>query len=143
MWSFAFFYYRFTDLASQKPHNIIGSLISQFARYDPTILSHVQKLYDLDGSSHQKPAELSKLEEILCVHLKQSLRTYILIDAPNECEDVSFLHELLVEKMRRFRNLYILIASTQSPPKRRSEDYQVAPSRIACTHEQRRPENTD
>lgn len=117
MWSFAFFYCRFTDPASQKPHHILGSLIFQFARYDPTILSHVRQLYDLDKpSSHHQPAELSRLEEILCIHLKQSSRAYILIDAPNECEDISFLQELLVGMMRRHTNLYILIASTQSPP---------------------------
>lgn len=116
MWSLAFFYCRFTDIASQKPHNILGSLLAQFARHDATILGHVRELYDRDETSHRQPPALSKLEEILRIHLRQTSRAYILIDAPNECEDISLLHELFFDKMRKFSNLYILMASTQSSP---------------------------
>lgn len=116
MWSLGFFYGRFSDPASQNPHHILCSLISQFARYNPSILSHVRQLYDLDKpSSRHQPAELSKLEGILCIHLKHTFRAYILIDAPNECQDMSFLHGLLVDTMEKCPNLRILVASTDLP----------------------------
>jgi hypothetical protein len=132
MWSLGFFYCRFSDPASQKPHHILGSLISQFARYDPSILSHVRQLYDLDKpSSHHQPAELSRLEEILCIHLRHSSRAYILIDAPNECQDMSFIHGLLVDTMKECPNLRVLVASTGSPP---DEVQQTSKSREVRLH---------
>lgn len=102
----------------------MGSLIAQFARYNPSILAHVRQLYDSDkSSSNRQPPELSRLEEILDIHLRHSPKAYILIDALNECEDTSFLHGLLLEKMRTFSNLCILVASTESPPENAQETF--------------------
>ncbi|PGH04121.1 hypothetical protein AJ80_08583 [Polytolypa hystricis UAMH7299] len=79
----AFIYYEFQQ-QEQKPASVLPSLLYQFLRKCPTIPNCVQRLYD--HHKDERMAPLSELTDILHTVISGFAKTFIVIDALDECK---------------------------------------------------------
>ena len=95
---FAYFYFDFRDPEKQNCHSLVASLIDQLAFSCSEVVSQLEKLYSQHRSGREEPSfpELVNiLQMMFTLHPK---RTYIIIDALDECNrhsEWSTLIELL------------------------------------------------
>lgn len=83
----AYFYCDYRNAESQKPINIIGSLISQLSLQDPVALKEVMACYSTRHAEGRPPTRLEDAE--LCTVLRSVLQKLplatIIIDGLDEC----------------------------------------------------------
>ena len=83
----AYFYVRHDDTDSHKPRNVIGSLIAQLARQNPSALADVIQLHAQhnDNKSLATAPEENELNEQLIELTRHFTNTYIVMDGLDEC----------------------------------------------------------
>ena len=82
----AYFYIRHDDSESHKPWNVLGSLISQLARQNPTALTNVMEIYTqaLANGSLATSLDDDDLNELLYQVVQNFECIYIMIDGLDE-----------------------------------------------------------
>ena len=83
----AYYYIRHNDRDSQKPSNLLGSLISQLARQNAVVLSEVANSFahfHEAGSFTGSPEDDELVEHLLSIS-KHFADTFIMIDGLDEC----------------------------------------------------------
>ena len=96
---FAYFYCDFKDSIYQNPINMVGSLIGQLAMQEIELPETVEAFYDKYSRRREKPC-LHELFDLLRDLLNESSgnrRTYIVLDALDECNGRNELLEFLRE----------------------------------------------
>lgn len=83
----AYFYIRHDDRDSHEPSNVLGSLMAQLARQNPSALSEIMELY---AEKRKQGLMISALEDDdLCQKLidltQHFTETYIMLDGLDEC----------------------------------------------------------
>lgn len=83
----AYFYVRHDDTDSHKPRNVIGSLVAQLARQNPSALADVVQLHAQhnDHRSLATAPDENELNEQLIESTRHFINTYIVIDGLDEC----------------------------------------------------------
>jgi hypothetical protein len=81
---YIFYYFDFSDSKKQEVAGFLRSVLTQLASRDLKTLKEVEKLYDQNDSGKQQPNKMSLLRILLSV-LRSPLRTYLIIDALDEC----------------------------------------------------------
>lgn len=104
----AYFYCTFNDAASQEPLNILGSIIAQLARKQPSLL------YDLE-SIEAKFANLTlgDLEGLLKSYLAFFNQVYIFIDAVNESGSSKDIIGSISKISKHSENLFVFLSSIE------------------------------
>ena len=81
---YIFYYFDFRDSKKQEVAGLLRSVLVQLASRDLKTLKEVEKLYNQNDCGKQQPDKRSLLSILLSV-LRSSLRTYLIIDALDEC----------------------------------------------------------
>ncbi|CAD0017299.1 unnamed protein product, partial [Aureobasidium pullulans] len=117
-WISAYWYCSFTEVASQRPSNILGSFMCQFAQHNPAFLSDARSVYESSRySSHRTPMSLEQMEDSICKYLPKYNRVFLLIDAVNESQEKDALLKALFRLMQRCKNLRILTSTIGDAPR--------------------------
>jgi ankyrin repeat protein len=82
----AYFYFDFNDRRKQDPELMVRSLISQLSQQCIRISSSLDELYSAYGNGQSQPS-LDALLKVLQNLIKDSPRTYVIIDALDECNN--------------------------------------------------------
>jgi hypothetical protein len=105
----AYFYFDFNDKRKQNHENLIRSLITQLSIQNASPPKALEALYAINQNGHQQPSHQG-LVETLKVILRLFPKTYIILDALDECTDREELLEL-IEEMNRWGAVQILATS--------------------------------
>ena len=81
---YIFYYFDFGDSKKQEVAGFLRSVLAQLASRDLKTLKEAEKLYNQNDRGKQQPDKRSILSILLSV-LRSSLRTYLIIDALDEC----------------------------------------------------------
>lgn len=103
----AYFYCDYRNAESQKPTNIIGSLISQLSLQDPAALKEIVSCYSTRHPEGRPPTCLDESE--LCTLLKSVLQKFttatFIIDGLDECgSSIDLDRREFVRTLASFRN---------------------------------------
>lgn len=105
----AYFYFDFNDKERHKHENLIRSLIAQLSMQNAKLPLALEALYAANQNGRRQPSYeglMETLKEILGLHLK----TYVILDALDECTDRKELLEL-IQEMSKWRTVQILATS--------------------------------
>lgn len=91
-----YFYFDFNDGEKQRHENFIRSLLTQLSMQSERTLHALQTLYSRSQDGTQQPS-YGALVSTLRSALQDSLTTFIILDAADECTDRGELLELLLE----------------------------------------------
>jgi len=86
----AYFYFDFRDIDKQKLQNLLPSLLIQLSAQSNSCCDILSQLYSAHDRGVQKPSDLAMtkcLKEMLS--LKAQGQTYIILDALDECPNIS------------------------------------------------------
>lgn len=108
----AYFYCTFNDAASQEPLNILGSIIAQLARKQPSLLHHLESLFEQNEAKFAN-FTLSDLEKILQSCLASFDRVYIFIDAVNESGSAKNIIGSISRLARFSGKVFVLLTSIE------------------------------
>ena len=102
----AFVYCNYQDQSSQTVTNIIGALLKQFLEKDfeqsGAISNDVLNLYRKHKSRYSHPS-LEELTTLLYAQISAYDRTFIVVDALDECPQASGAREMLLDVLRYLR----------------------------------------
>jgi hypothetical protein len=93
---YIFYYFDFNDSRKQEVAGLLRSVLAQLASRDPVTLKEIEKLYIQNDRGKQQPDKKSLLSILLSV-LRSSLRTYLIIDALDECSQRDEMLEVLFD----------------------------------------------
>jgi hypothetical protein len=105
----AYFYFDFNDKERQKHDNLIRFLIAQLYVQNAKPPQALEALYAVNQNGQRQPSYEGLVETLKAV-LGLSLKTYVIIDALDECADREELLEL-VQEMNELRTVQILVTS--------------------------------
>jgi len=105
---FAYFYFDFSDKKKQIVDSFLRSIIIQLFLYHQNIPIDIQSLYN---TCHGDQPTLDALIKILLSLLTTSSRTYILIDALDECCERGEMVDLLKQLILSSSSMNLLITS--------------------------------
>jgi NACHT domain len=105
---FAYFYFDFSDKKKQIVDSFVRSIIIQLFGYHQNIPIDIQSFYN---TSHENQPPLDALIKILLSLLSTSSRTYILIDALDECCERGEMVDLLKHLILSSNSMNLLITS--------------------------------
>ena len=114
----AYFYIRHDDSDSHKPRNVIGSLVAQLARQNPSALADIVQLHAQHNNykSLSTAPEEDELNDQLVEMTRHFTKTYIVIDGLDECGPafdadrkrlIDFIAELHDDHNKRIRLLVL------------------------------------
>ena len=112
----AYFFCSVTDLSSQDPLNLFGSLLVQLCNVDPSLWTDTDSRYreemdeDPDSSSR---LSLSEVEAMLDTTCKKLPKVHIFLDALNETGESASILSTLGRLIRGNENLRIIVSSTE------------------------------
>ena len=108
----AYFYCSFNDATSQDPTQMVGSFISQISSVCPNILEGLEV-----GFARRERPTLEDLEERLTTQTaRSSLKTFLLIDAVNECKKMEPMMDTLLRLAESASDIRVLFTSTEEDP---------------------------
>jgi hypothetical protein len=120
-----YFYFNFSDKEKRTYRNAVASLLTQLCTVKRGLPKAAQDLYSRNDDG-KKQAKIDELEETVYAVLGCSPRTYIILDALDECEDREDLLSFIQRLLRRDpRNACLLALS------RREEDIENVLSGLA------------
>ncbi|KAI9776989.1 MAG: hypothetical protein M1839_009133 [Geoglossum umbratile] len=96
----ALYYFDFSDSKKQEVAGFLRSVLVQLASRDMKTLKEVEKLYNQNDDGKQQPDKKSLLSVMLTV-LRSSCRTYLIIDALDECSQREELLKVLSDIRRQ------------------------------------------
>jgi ankyrin repeat domain-containing protein 50 len=82
--SYAYFYFDFSDAEKQKVTSMLSSIVAQLSI--PNLPAEVDDLYNKCKEGQQQPSQ-DDLVKILIAQCKESQRTYLIVDALDECSE--------------------------------------------------------
>ncbi|KAH0550901.1 hypothetical protein GP486_007735, partial [Trichoglossum hirsutum] len=91
---YVFYYFDFSDSKKREVASFLRSILTQLASRDPKVLKEVETLYNQNDCGKQQPDKKSLLSILLLV-LRGPLRTYLIIDALDECSQQEEVLEVL------------------------------------------------
>ncbi|KAL7907265.1 purine and uridine phosphorylase [Trichoderma velutinum] len=96
----AFFYYKFDRQDAQKPEKTIANLIKQLGQNHEPSLERITGFYEVHKKRNSRPL-IDELVELLKIIIPLFSRTYVIVDALDECDDndesrTKFLDQLFV-----------------------------------------------
>jgi ankyrin repeat domain-containing protein 50 len=91
---YIFYYFDFNDSKKQEVASLLRSVLAQLASRDLRTLKEIEKLYKQNDRGKQQPDKKSLLSILLLV-LRSSSRTYLIIDALDECSQWSEMLKVL------------------------------------------------
>jgi hypothetical protein len=97
---YIFYYFDFSDSKKQEVAGLLRSGLAQLASRDLKTLKEVEKLYSQNDRGKQQPDKKSLLSILLSV-LRSSLRTYLIIDALDECSQREEMLRMLTDIHRQ------------------------------------------
>jgi hypothetical protein len=97
---YIFYYFDFSDSKKQEVAGLLRSLLTQLASRDLKTLKEIEELYDQNGCGKQQPDKKSLLSILLSV-LRSPLRTYLIIDALDECSQRGEMLKMLSDIYRQ------------------------------------------
>jgi hypothetical protein len=120
--SVAYFYFDFRDVDKKHLHNLLPSLLFQFAAHSSPCCDILSRVYSAHKDGTQRPSDkdlMKCLTNILRVSASPQHPMYIILDALDECPDTSGVRsprdhvlELVVDLVDlHLRNLHICVTS--------------------------------
>ncbi|KAF7342989.1 Ankyrin [Mycena venus] len=88
-----FFYCEYDDLNKRQTSKIVASILDQLM-YNPKVLSLVKETW-MDQSPNLQHLGLENLQDLILQLLRQSHRTYIIVDALDECDHPEDVADIL------------------------------------------------
>src|SRR5215469_3722228 len=79
-------YCDYADRGNQTAENILASLVKQLTQRNPSMLAYIQKLYEQCDQGKITP-HLTRLTEVFRNVCTGYGRTYVVIDALDECDE--------------------------------------------------------
>jgi Cdc6-like AAA superfamily ATPase len=93
----AFLFCNYKRQDSQEVDNLLASLLGQLAAWQSTVPESVRELYDKHLKGEKSRLSPDEIREALCSIIKNYSRTFIIIDALDECKTDHIRNELLSE----------------------------------------------
>jgi Cdc6-like AAA superfamily ATPase len=93
----AFLYCVYKRQDNQKVGNLLASLLGQLAVQQSMVPKSIRELYDKHRKGEKPRLSQDEIHEELCSIIKTYSRTFIVIDALDECKTDSIYNELLSE----------------------------------------------
>ena len=110
----AYFYCSFSDLASQDPINILGSLAAQLTPKSPQMLEeYMTKFKEEQKMKLPRTVSLWDIMGPFIRHTACFSRLFVCVDAVNESEKTNEIVTALFQLAEECKNLCILISSTR------------------------------
>jgi hypothetical protein len=97
---YLFYYFDFSDSKKQEVAGFLRSVLAQLASRDLKTLKEIERLYNQNDCGKQQPDNKSLLS-ILLSALRSSLRTYLIIDALDECSQRGEMLSMLSDIYRQ------------------------------------------
>lgn len=114
----AYFFCSFTDLSSQDPLNLFGSLLAQLCSVHSSLWTDIDSPYreemDEDPGSLSK-LSLSEVEGMLDTICKKLPKVHFFLDALNETDESASILSTLWRLTKSNKNLQIMVSSTEDP----------------------------
>ncbi len=108
----AYFYCSFDEVASQDPAHMVGSFISQVSTVCPNMLEGLEV-----GFSRKERPTIKDLEHrLMSQTARSSLKTFLLVDAVNECKKIEPMIETLLRLAESASGIRVLFTSTEEDP---------------------------
>jgi NACHT domain len=107
---YAYYYFDFNDAEKQNVKGLLRSLLTQLALLREDIGDDILKLYSENGLGMQEPGQTGLALTLFSV-LQKLGRTYLLIDALDECSQRESLLQLISEIKNRCSSVSILVTS--------------------------------
>jgi hypothetical protein len=120
--SVAYFYFDFRDVDKKNQRNLLSSLLKQFSSRSRPCLDILTRLYAACDAGKEQPSEralVQCLKDMLVEQSASQLPTYIVLDAVDECPNLSGIptpREQVLELVKalvdlRLPNLHICVTS--------------------------------
>lgn len=124
---YIFYYFDFSDSKKQEVAGLLRSLLAQLASRDLKTLKEIERLYNQNGCGKQQPDKKSLLSILLSV-LRSPLRTYLIIDALDECSQRGEMLGMLSDIYQQCsEEVNVLVTS------RKERDIELALDRLASS----------
>jgi hypothetical protein len=124
---YIFYYFDFSDSKKQEVAGLLRSLLAQLASRDLKTLKEIETLYNQNGCGKQQPDKKSLLSILLSV-LRSPLRTYLIIDALDECSQRGEMLRMLSDIYRQCsEEVNVLVTS------RKERDIELVLDRLASS----------
>jgi NACHT domain len=124
---YLFYYFDFSDSKKQEVAGLLRSLLAQLASRDLKTLKEVERLYNQNGCGKQQPDKKSLLSILISV-LRSPLRTYLIIDALDECSQRGEMLRMLSDIYRQCsEEVNVLVTS------RKERDIELVLDRLASS----------
>lgn len=110
----AYYYCMLSNNASQAMRNLLGSLVAQLSRKNPSLLDNIRSIYDQNGQAqaHRPPIETTALEDAIIKCASGRRQVLILIDAINESYEMEHIKRSLLRLAEFSPNIRILVTTT-------------------------------
>lgn len=107
----AYFYFDFNDLEKQRSDNMMRSLVTQLSAQSTKHLKELESLFSSCNNGQRQP-DSQRLPLVLKEIIEVSDKTYIIIDALDECSNMEELQENIGEIQRwGLPQLHMLLTS--------------------------------
>jgi NACHT domain len=124
---YIFYYFDFSDSKKQEVAGLLRSLLAQLASRDLKTLKEIERLYNQNSCGKQQPDKKSLLSILLSV-LRSPLRTYLIIDALDECSQRGEMLRMLSDIYRHCsEEVNVLVTS------RKERDIELVLDRLASS----------
>jgi NACHT domain len=124
---YIFYYFDFSDSKKQEVAGLLRSLLAQLASRDLKTLKEIERLYNQNSCGKQQPDKKSLLSILLSV-LRSPLRTYLIIDALDECSQRGEMLKVLSDIYRQCsEEVNVLVTS------RKERDIELVLDRLASS----------
>jgi hypothetical protein len=124
---YLFYYFDFSDSKKQEVAGLLRSLLAQLASRDLKTLKEIERLYNQNSCGKQQPDKKSLLSILLSV-LRSPLRTYLIIDALDECSQRGEMLGMLSDIYRQCsEEVNVLVTS------RKERDIELVLDRLASS----------
>jgi hypothetical protein len=113
--AFAFLYFNYKEQSEQTTTNMISSILQQLLQKLPRIPQDLLDIYESNIRKNTRPA-LQEILQLLEYVISEIPRTYLVIDALDECTDINGTRSQLIRQMLKLpADLKILCTSRDLP----------------------------
>lgn len=110
----AWIYCNYKEKSTQTPENLIGALLKQLMLQRTAVSSNVKSLYEEHRKRNTRPT-CEKVAQALRAEVERCSRTFIVVDALDECPEDSGFRLALLNTLRSLGNINLMITSRDIP----------------------------